>query len=417
MTVDEAGNTQSIADSELASLAAQNAAAVRDRVDEGPVDFDCVEDEDEDDSVSCDWGKGKRFRVCFVTYNVGHGESRGLKCKADWVKWFSDKIAAGKPYSVNGQVVDQNCALVWFVLCEEHAPSTGALHWHAGLRTTKPLTIGQWRTLMGEKGDPLNGKYEMMKCTKRDKLDRYLSKEDKNPAEEGVCGWSKDGNKQGQRNDLLELRHAVMPPPEGLGMTDKELAKSEKFFGIFIKHHIAIRKWRSTMLAPDPDEIDVVTQLRQWQTKAVEMIENQNDREILFIVDKTGNSGKTCLCKWLMRHKGAGCFRGGKHSDIAEAYNYEEIVVFDMARASDQEKWPWQPIESFKDGMIFSGKYQSQNKICKNPVKVVVLANVDIDMDRLSEDRYRIIEKIGDVWHGFGARRTDSEGKCVWLNA
>lgn len=43
-----------------------------------------------------------------------------------------------------------------------------------------------------------------------------------------------------------------------------------------------------------------ITELYDWQKKAIDMLENQDNRKILFIVDEEGGKGKSELCKYLM---------------------------------------------------------------------------------------------------------------------
>jgi len=79
----------------------------------------------------------------------------------------------------------------------------------------------------------------------------------------------------------------------------------------------------------------------------------------------------------------------GKCADIAHAYNYEEIVVFDFSR-EQEERINYQIIEKFKDGRIFSPKYDSKCKVFKG-ARVIVFSNFDPDKSKLSEDRWDVM--------------------------
>lgn len=83
----------------------------------------------------------------------------------------------------------------------------------------------------------------------------------------------------------------------------------------------------------------------------------------------TGNNGKTEFTKYLYEVKDQQVFicQGGKYTDIMHAYNNEPYVVFDLPRAVEPEKVSYHAMESFKDGMCFSGKYQSAVKLFEPP--------------------------------------------------
>jgi len=48
-----------------------------------------------------------------------------------------------------------------------------------------------------------------------------------------------------------------------------------------------------------------VTELRPWQAKVWDLLQAQNNRQVLFVVDETGNTGKTSLGGWLTHHHNA----------------------------------------------------------------------------------------------------------------
>uniref|UniRef100_UPI004047F597 hypothetical protein n=1 Tax=Yoonia sp. TaxID=2212373 RepID=UPI004047F597 len=136
---------------------------------------------------------------------------------------------------------------------------------------------------------------------------------------------------------------------------------------------------------------DLPSALHAWQVTEVNNLLLQGDRKIRFIVDYKGGLGKTVLAKFLVQSHGAFYTRGGKHSDIAYAYDFQPIVVFDMSRANEEAHWPYPVMECFKDGMLFSGKYESLTKSFPS-CKVIVLCNEMPDETKLSKDRYDIWE-------------------------
>jgi len=91
-------------------------------------------------------------------------------------------------------------------------------------------------------------------------------------------------------------------------------------------------------------------------------------------------------------------FENGKSADIKHSYQGQEIVVFDFCRAM-QNHVNYEVIESIKNGIMFSPKYESKMKIYKKPL-VIVFANFEPDESKLSKDRWkiiRILEKFGNI--------------------
>lgn len=133
---------------------------------------------------------------------------------------------------------------------------------------------------------------------------------------------------------------------------------------------------------------------RKWQTEVLKMIEKQNDQEILWIYDEEGGNGKTVLSNYLIDNKDALLVNCGKVADVAYAYNQEKIIIFDLPRTtidSNGKDWtPYRMMEMFKDGRIFSPKYQSCMKKFE-PCKVIVMANYKPDLSSMSKRRWNIL--------------------------
>lgn len=77
---------------------------------------------------------------------------------------------------------------------------------------------------------------------------------------------------------------------------------------------------------------------------------------------------------------------GGKTADIALAYARQDIVIFDFAR-EQEERVNYHCIEKFKDGLMWSPKYNSKTKIFRPP-RVLVFSNFEPDVTKLSADRW-----------------------------
>jgi len=146
-------------------------------------------------------------------------------------------------------------------------------------------------------------------------------------------------------------------------------------------------------------------ELRLWQIIALQAVLDQDDRHVLWYVDYQGNAGKTFMAKYLVAIHDAFYVQGGKASDIAHAYKLQPIVCFDFTR-DKQEVVNYSVIESFKNGMFFSPKYQSMTKVFE-PAKVICFSNWDPDTTKLSHDRWDIrylnyTDVNGDVFSQLG---------------
>lgn len=135
-------------------------------------------------------------------------------------------------------------------------------------------------------------------------------------------------------------------------------------------------------------------QLRPWQRSILNTFNNQNDRQILWAWDDSGNTGKTTLAKYIWKHNKATLYvTGGAHNikcAIVKFYEntglYPENVIFYYTR-TQEDRISYQAMEEIKDGIFFSGKYESGMFVMPTP-KILVLANFPPDTSALSEDRW-----------------------------
>lgn len=132
-------------------------------------------------------------------------------------------------------------------------------------------------------------------------------------------------------------------------------------------------------------------QLKDWQKTVIEYIDNQNDREILFIVDKEGGNGKSFLSNYLCAIKNAEKFENGKSNDIKYIFKGSEYIVFDFVRSS-QDHINYEIIELLKNRSFCSYKYESCHKWFPGKSKIVVFMNQEPDYSKLSEDRYNVYQ-------------------------
>lgn len=134
-----------------------------------------------------------------------------------------------------------------------------------------------------------------------------------------------------------------------------------------------------------------VHRLKVWQANITEVLLGPvNPRTIHWIYDIEGNTGKSWFSRWLVLLLKALRLENGKNADIKHAYNGQKIVVFDFARTIC-DRVNYEVIESIKNGIFFSSKYNSSMKVFNSP-HVLCLANFRPQEDKLSADRWDIQE-------------------------
>ena len=132
-------------------------------------------------------------------------------------------------------------------------------------------------------------------------------------------------------------------------------------------------------------------ELRPWQNTLHTRFQNPaDDRTILWVYDSGGNTGKTWFAKFLVLHEGAIRFENAKSADIKYAFNGERIVLFDFCRSLEGHV-NYEVIESIKNGIFLSTKYESQMKVFASP-HVCIFANFKPDRTKLSADRWEVLE-------------------------
>lgn len=206
---------------------------------------------------------------------------------------------------------------------------------------------------------------------------------------EEIGDWNSGG--QGKRNDLTEhLKNYI---------NMNKLDFIEKYPNIYHKYNRMLHEYKE-LTEEKNAKMEIINQMKDAKLNEIQQeimyrLEMQTDRQITWVCDYKGNSGKSWLAQYLVVNSGAAYFTNAKTTDIAHAYNKEELIVFDFTR-SLEGKVNYGVLEALKNGMIFSSKYNSKLKIFKKP-KIIVMANFNADLDKLSEDRWDLMEVNGYV--------------------
>lgn len=133
-----------------------------------------------------------------------------------------------------------------------------------------------------------------------------------------------------------------------------------------------------------------------WQKSVVELSGSEpDDRKIHWFYEKTGNVGKSSICKYLCVHKKA-ILLSGKASDMKYAIQqYVEkngrgpkIILIDIPRES-MNFLSYSGIEEIKNGMFFSGKYEGGMVLYNSP-HIFCFSNSKPKIETMSEDRWVI---------------------------
>lgn len=188
---------------------------------------------------------------------------------------------------------------------------------------------------------------------------------------------------QGQRCDLEEFKQTVKEGIHDLSELREQHSSICARYPKFVKDYVEQCK--------TPYQVKTHP-LRPWQSTLYgQLILPPNDREIKFIVDLSGNEGKSWFCRYYNDlHSNSQIIVPGKKADMAYILRDDCKVIFlDCPRSKQGDYIQYDFLEEVKNGYVFSPKYESQIKKFPTP-HVVVCMNEYPDMSKLSEDRYNI---------------------------
>lgn len=272
----------------------------------------------------------------------------------------------------------------------ETCPSTGRQHLQGYVQFHKKQTIVGAKRIFGDdtihfefaKGDyEENYKY----CTKTRECDEVPNV---------FFEYGEPTRKKGQRNDLQEVIRRIEAGNDLKDLIfDDEVNQTVARCMPFVRQAIADFK-ANKGLSAIKSKLESA-QLRSWQLGIKNIVDGTPDaRSVYWYWDTRGNTGKSFMVDWLVAFKKAIVFTHGKMHDIAHAYNHEPVVCFDLARTQEEKlDAVYMALECFKNGRMFSGKYESTTKVFETP-HVFVFANFAPDKSKLSADRWKITEII-----------------------
>lgn len=146
-----------------------------------------------------------------------------------------------------------------------------------------------------------------------------------------------------------------------------------------------------------PREIKTILKenMYPWQKDVIRIIDEPiDDRKVYWMYEEQGNMGKTSLAKYICNNYKA-LYLSGKATDVKYAVSEYlkknddlHVVIFDFVR-SVEDFISYDAIESIKNGIFFSGKYEG-GMVNFNPPHVFCMANFEPDITKLSSDRWVI---------------------------
>lgn len=192
---------------------------------------------------------------------------------------------------------------------------------------------------------------------------------------------------QGKRNDIEDLKDFILTGP-----TKTKNQIMDEFPGCYAKYQGFIELLINRRIVQDIEKVELDNPY-PWQAELKELLEDEpHPRQIYWVYDDVGNNGKSYFLRHMLTTKPEEVFfnTGGKTADIAYAYNAQKYVFFDYAR-DKADSVNYQVMEQFKNGMMFSTKYNSMQKVFKVP-HVIVLANFKPEQGKFSADRLRLFQ-------------------------
>lgn len=276
-------------------------------------------------------------------------------------------------YSNEDMLLFQKAQPTYYVIGLEVAPDTGTKHIQGYIFYTKSRTFKTLKRLFPTahiekaKGSPnQNREY----CIK----DGHYHEEGSIP-------------QQGARNDIKKVIEEIL---EGKAIMDIEHTST------YIRNKRNIDS--AIELIRDNKRKDKVAltfndvTLRRWQQELLTTITSidEDDRTIYWVYDTIGNTGKTWFAKYLTFQYGAAYFNNSSSKDISYLYQGETICVFNIVRTLEDHV-NYSILESLKDGIIISTKYECRRIHIEKPPIVIVFCNFPPNGDKLSKDRLTII--------------------------
>jgi len=155
------------------------------------------------------------------------------------------------------------------------------------------------------------------------------------------------------------------------------------------------REWSKGL----PKPLKLITPSKWWQKEILELIKTEpDDRTVYWYWSQAGGVGKSQFAKYCVATQNCLFFEEGKKSDIMHLIfeapeDRLECMMVDVPRDNGNNV-SYKAIESIKNGMIYSPKYEGGYKLFNSP-HIFIFANQPPQEERLSSDRW-VIKNIDE---------------------
>lgn len=176
--------------------------------------------------------------------------------------------------------------------------------------------------------------------------------------------------------------------------TDREIANSA--------HRNVLLRYRhapAVLALRAPPPVLQQGESRAWQQDlAAELLQDADDRSVIFYVDEDGGTGKTWFQHWFVTQHSdvTQLMTIGKRDDLAYMIDVTKSVFLMNVPRGGMQYLSYKILEMIKDRVIFSPKYQAQMKILTKTPWVVVFCNEAPDQSKMSVDRFDIRTEFND---------------------
>lgn len=135
--------------------------------------------------------------------------------------------------------------------------------------------------------------------------------------------------------------------------------------------------------------------LRGWQLELEsELTMEADDRTVMFYVDREGGKGKSFFIRWMYTTypDKVQMLGVGKRDDLAFVIDKSKSIFLLNVPRGGLEFLQYTILEQLKDRTVYSPKYQGEMKVLQSKCHVAVFCNEHPDMEKMSQDRYKIVE-------------------------